>query len=192
MISIRISGTAVRIHFSFLVFNALIFLFRSSSLILAFYTVCAIHEAGHLVAIALCGGSVRAVDLSAAGIRIVTQKGGMVPLRSSIFVLLSGPAANIVVYSVMKLSDCDGIFPLLNLSTAMYNMLPYYSLDGGALICTLTEGRACERTAFLAMKALGILNIALSALAVCQFGSRAMPLLIASSALFAGDMRFKR
>ena len=191
MISIRISGVSVRIHFSFLVFNALIFLFRSSKLILAFYTVCALHEAGHLSAIALCGGSVRAVDLSAAGIRIATQKGGTVLMRNSIFVLLSGPAANIVVYSVMKLAGCGGIFPLLNLTSALYNMLPYYSLDGGAIICTLTEGRACERAAFLAVKAAGILNIALSALAASQLGSRALPLLIASAALFARDMRLK-
>ena len=189
MISIRLWGTAVRIHFSFFVFNALIFLFRSSRLILAFYTVCALHEAGHLAALALCGGRVRAVEISGAGIRIVTRKGGTFPTRSSVFVLLSGPAANIAVYSVMKLAGCGGIFPLLNLSAAVYNMLPYYSLDGGAVIACITEGRACERTAALAVKAMGIMMTAISAAAVLRCGITALPLLIASAALYIGDIR---
>ena len=189
MIRLRICGTDIRIHFSFFVFNALIFMFRSSRLILAFYTVCALHEAGHLAALALCGGSVRAVELSAAGIRIITRKGGTFPTRSSLFVLLSGPAANIAVYSVMKLAGCDGIFPLLNLTSALYNMLPYYSLDGGAVIACLTEGRACERTAALAVKVICISITALSAAAVLCSGITALPLLIASAALYAGDIR---
>ncbi|MBP5579035.1 MAG: hypothetical protein J6X56_06095 [Ruminococcus sp.] len=189
MIRIRICGTDVRIHFSFFVFNALIFLFRSSSLILAFYTVCALHEAGHLAALALCGGRVRAVEISGAGIRIVTRKGGTFPTRSSVFVLLSGPAANIAVYSVMKFAGCGGIFPLLNFSAAVYNMLPYYSLDGGAVIACITEGRACERTAALAVKVMGIMMTAISAAAFLRCGITALPLLIASAALYTGDIR---
>lgn len=189
MIGFRIFGCNVRLYFSFFVFNGLIFLIRSGGLVLAFYTVCAVHEAGHIIAVALCGGSVRSVELSGAGIRMNMRKGGTVPLRNSIFVLLAGPAANIAVFLIMKLTGCGGAFPLLNLLAACYNMLPYRSLDGGAVISHIISGTVCETTADAVLTAVKLLIIVFAGAAAYLCGSAALTLLIASSALFIGDIR---
>ena len=189
MISFSIYGCKVRLYFSFFAFNALIFLLRSGRLILAFYTTCALHEAGHLMALMICGGKLRAVELSGAGILMKIRKSGMVPLKSSLFVLLAGPAANIAVFLIMKLAGCGGEFPLLNLLAASYNMLPYKSLDGGAVISHVFSGTAHERTAENILTAVKLLIIACAGTAACLCGSAALPLLIASAALFIGDIR---
>lgn len=189
MISVRIKGCTFRIYFSFFVFNALIFMLRDSRIMLAFYTACAVHESGHIIAMLSCGIRVKAVELSGAGIRIIMQKGGIVPVKSSLFVLLSGPAANIIVFFFVKLAGCRGDFPLLDLMAAVYNILPYRSLDGGAVIALLTEGTSSERAADTVFFAVKLIFIICAAASVYLFGSAAAPLLIATAALFIGDIR---
>ena len=189
MISFRIKGCAVRFYFSFFVFNAMVFILRDSRLMLAFYTACAVHESGHILAVLCCGGHIRAVELSGAGIRMIMRKGGIVPVRSSLFVLLAGPAANIIVFLTVKLAGCNGAFPLLELTAAVYNMLPYNSLDGGAVIALLTAGKAYEHAADIILTAVRLIIVIFAAAAVCLCGSAAVPLLIASAALFIVDIR---
>lgn len=189
MISIRIGGAPVRIHFSFLVFNALIFLMRSSGLILSFYAVCILHEAGHLAALRLVGGSISGVDVSGAGIVIGTRKGGRAAAKSSLFVLLAGPAANIVCYALLRILGYNGIFSQLNLMAAVYNMLPYQSLDGGAIISLFAVGTVSERAFMHILNTVKLLMIAISAAVVYFFGREAFPLLAAAIALFAGDIK---
>lgn len=187
MISIRLRGITFRIYFSFLVFNALIFLIRDSRLMLAFYTACAVHEAGHIAALSLVGGRIRSAALSGAGIRIDTVKSCIMSVKRSIFVLVAGPAANLAVYLLFMLTDRRGIFPMLNLMGAVYNMLPYRSLDGGGIIAKFTAGASFERPAENFLTAVKLTFIVLSAVSVFICGKAALPLLIASAVLYAGD-----
>ena len=165
MISFKLRGVTLRVEFSFLVFNALVFLFRDSTLVLAFYTTCALHEFGHILALGLTGGRLSSVSFGAAGIRMYTVRTGAEPVTSSLFVLLAGPAANMLVFTAMKLAGCGGIFPALNLLAAAYNMLPFRSLDGGAVIALFTVGTPHERTAELVLKVIRLIIIVFAALA---------------------------
>lgn len=178
----------MRVHFSFLVFNALIFLMRSSGLILSFFAVCLLHEAGHLITLILTGGRISTVDISGAGIVIGTRKDGRVTDKSRLYVLLAGPAVNILLYIIMNTMGYHGCFAQLNLIAALYNMLPYRSLDGGAIISQLSVGTVCERAVMHILNAVKLMIIAFSAVAVYFFGREAFPLLAASIALFIGDI----
>ncbi|HNZ98878.1 hypothetical protein [Ruminococcus sp.] len=169
MISFKLRGVTLRVEFSFLVFNALVFLFRDSTLVLAFYTTCALHESGHILALGLTGGRLSSVSFGAAGIRMETVRTGAEPVTSSLFVFLAGPAANILVFTAMKLAGCGGTFPALNLVAAAYNMLPFRSLDGGAVIALFTVGTPHERTAELVLKVMRLLIIVFAALALLEF-----------------------
>ena len=160
MISFKLKGISVRIDFTFLVFNALIFLVRDSSLILAFYTACAVHEAGHIIALEITGGSISGIVMSGAGIRIDTQKSCTYSIRKSLFVLVAGPAVNLIMYVLFR--RCGGAFPVINLTLALYNLLPFRSLDGGAIIALFTVGTSFERTAELILSAIKLLIIAVT------------------------------
>ena len=187
MIRFKYGGVSVNISFSFLVFNALIFLIRDSRLIMAFYTTCAIHEAGHIFALKLTSGSVSGIIFSGAGIRIDTRKSCTLPLRSSLFVLIAGPAVNLIVYAVFR--SCGGVFPILNLAAALYNLLPYRSLDGGAIIALFVTGTPHERRAELILSVIKLLMIAAALAVMLICGRAAMPLLIVTIGLFIGDLR---
>jgi membrane-associated protease RseP (regulator of RpoE activity) len=165
LISFKLRGVTLRVEFSFLVFNALVFLFRDSTLILAFYTTCALHESGHILALGLTGGRLSSVSFGAAGIRMETVRTGAEPVMRSLFVLLAGPAVNILVFAAMKLIGCGGTFPVLNLCAAAYNMLPFRNLDGGAVIALFTLGTPHERTAELVLKVIRLIIIVFAALA---------------------------
>ena len=178
----------MRIHFSFLVFNALIFLMRSCGLVLSFYAVCLLHEAGHLIALRHTGGSISTVDISGAGIVIGTRKDGSISDKSRLFVLLAGPAANILLYVLLSICGYHRSLAQLNLIAAVYNMLPYRSLDGGAIISLLSVGTVRERAVMHILTAVKLLMIALSAAAVHYCGREVFPLLAASLALFIGDI----
>lgn len=189
MINFKPCETEFRVHFSFFVFNALIFLLRDGRLVMTFYTVCAVHEAGHIFALMLVGGRIASVELSGFGIRMNRQKSRIISAKSSVFVLLAGPAANIIMYILMKLTGCVGDFPMLNLMAAAYNMLPYRSLDGGAVIAEFTAGTAVENAAELALRAVKLSFIAASAALTISSGTAALPLLTAAAALYISDKK---
>ena len=179
----------MRADFSFFVFNALIFLLRDGGLVLAFYTVCLLHEAGHILALMLFGGNIRSVELSCFGIRMDRRRSSIMSAAKSVFVLLAGPAVNIIMYILMKLAGCGGVFPLLNIMAAVYNMLPYRCLDGGAIIAEFTAGTAHDDKAETILAAIKLGFIVISAAAVAVYGKIAFPLVIASAARYISDKR---
>jgi hypothetical protein len=72
---------------------------------------------------------------------------------------------------------------------AAYNMLPYRSLDGGAIIAEFTAGSAHESKAETVLAAIKLSFIALAAAAAAAYGKGTLPLLIAAIALYIGDKR---
>lgn len=187
LISFKFGKTVLRIHFSFLLFNALVFLLRDSRLILAFYTVCALHEGGHLAALALMGGHIRSVEMEGTGIRIDTPANSADPVKKEVFVLISGPAVNIIMYIITVLTGRSGYFAMLNLGAAVYNLLPYRRLDGGGIIAQFTSGAVHEKAAELVLNVLKLCITGTAAAFVIICGSEFLPLLTAAAFLYISD-----
>lgn len=125
-------------------FNALIFLVREHRTILYFYSGCLLHELGHILAAAIAGTAAENIVLSGTGIIITTEKNAAVPIKRSLFLLLSGPAVNLIFAAITKLLGGSRLFMMLNLTLCLYNLLPFPSLDGGAVIEILISGIRCE------------------------------------------------
>ena len=136
MITLRISGIRTDIHFTFLLFNAVIFLMRGNQAILCFYGGCILHELGHILAAAFAGISVQRVSLTGMGIVMTAEKNASV--------LLSGPAVNLICAGIIFLSGGNFSFAAINLALCVYNLLPFSSLDGGAALEILVSGRTHE------------------------------------------------
>lgn len=152
-----------RIKFSFLLFNALLFLLCDGGMILSFYAVCVLHELGHIAALRLTGRELRCVELSFFGIRITSAPAA--DIKRGAAVLLSGPAVNLLLYAFLRAADCCGRTAVLSLAAGLFNLLPLSSLDGGALLDMLAEGRIHERQFRVC---LGVLR-ALTALALLMY-----------------------
>lgn len=186
----RESCGKIRFHvdFSFLVFNALIFLIKDGGLIFNFYSVCAIHETGHMLAIFLTKGKIKSVCFSGTGIRIVTKKNSTVTLKHELFVLLAGPAANLFIFIMMRCLHCGGAFPIMNLAVAVYNLLPYRQLDGGAAIGLFISGSVWECEAEYFLLAIKIVFSAVILIIYLTLSKAVFSLLIVSVLLLISDL----
>lgn len=183
MNSLRIKDTEYSVKFSFLVFNALIFLLRDSDVIMNFYAVCVIHEIGHLLAIGVTGGKVRSVVFSGTGVSITPEKNPQYEL----FVMLAGASANLIVFILSGIWQISGTFRILNLAVAVYNLLPYRQLDGGVALCMLTDGTPNERTINNILAVVKIIfSVILLALTVL-YSREFLPLFIVSVMLFVSE-----
>jgi len=172
----------IRFRFSFFVFNALLFMLRDSSLTLMFYTVCAIHEAGHIAVASFLGIHIVSVDITGFGIIMNTSGRCLEPRRHELAVLLAGPAVNILAFFITS-----GTFATLSLAAAVYNLLPYRRLDGGAILALIAEGSPKEEMLY---RWTGALKIGISAVLLLMTvftGCTAAPLFIASVILLINE-----
>ncbi len=127
----------IKINFSFLLFNALVFIFRESSLIMGFYGACILHEAGHIAAVYLTGGCVRTIEFSWTGIKMTASASKTI--KSAILVQLCGPLANIAAFLMLIAGGRNGYFAVFCLVEGVINLLPYKFLDGGAILEILAD-----------------------------------------------------
>ena len=169
MIRLRIRGIRVDICFSFLLFNALIFLIREKQVILCFYGGCILHELGHILAAAAVGIKTESVVLSGSGIIMETEKSAVCPIKKSLIVLLSGPAVNLAFAGITALWGSSSLFTVLNLVLCMYNLLPFPGLDGGSAIEIIIGGSSWEYAARRVVTAVRYLML-LAALAALLHG----------------------
>ena len=155
---------------------------RDSSLMLGFYTVCAVHEAGHIAAASFFGIHIVSVDITGFGIIMKTSKCRLQPRFRELCVLAAGPAANILLWLITS-----GQFAVLSLAAAIYNLLPYRRLDGGAIISLLSEGAVHEDTFCRLSMALRAGISAVLLLITVSGGHGTAPLFIASLILLLSE-----
>ena len=186
MNSITIKNTTYSLNFSFLVFNALIFLLRENNTVMTFYAVCIIHELGHLFAIAVTGGKVKSVVFSGTGVIITPEKNS----QHELFIMLAGAGANLLAFAVMYISGIGGIFRLLNICTAVYNLLPYRQLDGGTALGLLTDGTPNERIINNILNIIKIMFSVILFIITIFYIREFMPLFIVSVMLFVSERGF--
>lgn len=131
---------------------------RDTAAILSFFAVCMLHELGHLTAIYMLDGSIRSVELTGTGIRILSDPPSN--SRDGSIILLSGPAVNIAVYLLCVSAGWNGYFAQLSLAEGVFNLLPFSFLDGGALIEQYITGTEHERQLRAVMSTAQVLTIA--------------------------------
>ncbi|MDE5582651.1 MAG: hypothetical protein K2J08_02955 [Ruminococcus sp.] len=184
---IKIKDTEYSVDFSFLVFNALIFLVRDSAVIMTFYAVCLIHELGHVMAVYATGGKIKSVIFSCTGVIITPEKN----FKGELLVILSGVTANILTYIFCLITGKNELFAMLNLGTAIYNLLPYRQLDGGTAIAILTDGTACERSVNILLTIVKIIFSVFLLFVSVVCGKEFFPIFLASVMLFVSERGIK-
>ena len=101
-----------------------------------------VHEAGHLLAIALCGGKVRGIELGFCAFNINYDGRGMSYFREAA-AALSGPAASLLTaLASVLLWRSTGLGIMLSLAgmnivLGLFNLMPLRFLDGGRAVGAL-------------------------------------------------------
>jgi Zn-dependent protease len=154
----------------------------------------ALHEAGHLLAMALCGVRPSRICLTAAGVRIERPPALTLTFAQEIAIASAGPAVSLLLAGLFAL--LQRVIPcplppdpcLLNLGFGLFNLLPVRQLDGGRalyfLLCKRFSERAASR-AILAASLLCLFAAAVGAALVCLRQGISLPLLVAVAYLAA-------
>ena len=132
-------------RFSFLMLGAVLFLLRDPGLIWGFSGICAAHELGHILAARLTGGRISSVELRGTGVLMTVSRDHLAGTAAELFVLLSGPAVNLLTALGMYIAGERGSLLRLSLWTGAANLLPFSGLDGGSALELLVSGRPDER-----------------------------------------------
>ncbi len=103
---------------------------------------CLLHESGHVAAMLLAGVKIRSLVFYSGGIslRSCTPAEYSGAFRE-IMILCGGCAVNLAVFAAAVLAG-SRMWALTNLSLALFNLLPFSTLDGGRLIKTAVS-RMC-------------------------------------------------
>ena len=132
--------TNISVRFSFLAVVALLTLSDTSASVFMSLMSCFLHETGHLLAMFLFGVKVKRIVLYGAGIKIIRGY-SLKEKKKEFIILISGCLMNVIMFFLFFFLKGESFktFAIINLVTAIFNILPIKSLDGGAILLLLTE-----------------------------------------------------
>jgi len=117
---------------SFFLFAALLNYLDSQGIVPMALLACALHEAGHYLAIRWVGGEVRYIRVTAAGAEMRLE--GELSYCRELVCALAGPAVNLTLAAFFCAFFWGRLFAGLNLALAFLNLLPVSGLDGGRVL----------------------------------------------------------
>lgn len=103
----------------------------------------AIHEGGHLAAMAACGGRVDRFEVGAFGAKILPRYPGIPSVARELGVLFAGPAAGLAAAGLVLVLGYRR-FAVINCFLSCFNLLPLPGLDGGSILSLLLSARLGE------------------------------------------------
>lgn len=153
----------VDISFPFALMLAVVLLFDYSGVAAMSLAAAALHEAGHLVAMAACRRQPKRLSFKLSGVYITQNVGVHSPLSDCI-VAAAGPLANLICAAVAFViggSDAVIIVGCSMLIMGCFNLLPVKGLDGGDLLYAALCTRASPTAADKVLRVVSVIAAAL-------------------------------
>lgn len=130
----KIKRTSVKISFSFLALVLLFAVTEKFNIYLLSLLCSVIHESAHVIAILIFGGEISSISLSALGGNISRKNTkALSPVMEGV-ICICAPILNILMYFIFICFEKYTLFAQVNLVIGVFNLLPFYSFDGGAFL----------------------------------------------------------
>ena len=126
---------------------------------LSLFLAILIHECGHILAYSLVGMSLPTLGVSGLGLRLYPSR--PMSFGEQLFVALAGPLANLLSAFLLYVCFGFGLPVWLHLLTAIANLLPVSTLDGGHILESLFALCFPSRLTYLLTRCLSLLVILL-------------------------------
>lgn len=138
MMEIRLKTFSVKISFWFAAFIALLSIYNK----IAFLSIASmtLHESGHILMMKRIKCMPDQINIGLCNIGITDRYILTRSLRKDIYVFIAGSAVNIVFFLLSGIiykitgNELIRMFSSVNLSLAVFNLLPVYGLDGGSIL----------------------------------------------------------
>lgn len=135
----KVNNTAYKISFSFFAVILLALSTDKEKTILLILLFAGLHEAVHLIFIYCLSVPPKKVSLSLLGANITRATNASTSLNSEILINISAPVFNISTGAFfqllsVKLSEYSALFSefaLINFVLGLFNLIPFYTFDGG-------------------------------------------------------------
>lgn len=137
-----IRGVPIIIDYYFIaVLTLMLVVFKNENILMCFL-FCILHELGHLAAMAFFGEKARSITLSYFGMRIDCGT-RILPKIPEIIIAAAGPVVNLILMLFCRLFKLDEAAQI-NLSLALFNLLPVSMLDGGRILSSFVTERTIK------------------------------------------------
>lgn len=140
MVKFHVGRLEISVTFGFLLVLSLLSVTGSLSLGFTAIASCIIHELGHCFASVILNVKIKSLTLWAGGVQI-ERESRIISIGAELAVLISGPLFNLIsaiFYLLFGFNDAA----MVNLTLAIFNLLPYSSLDGGCMIKAVLERKS--------------------------------------------------
>lgn len=126
----KLRRTEVVVSFSVFALFLLSTVADGNEILLSSFIASVAHELVHLVFILMFGGTVSVIKFSFFGGDIKQKNTGLSSIKEAV-ISLSAPLFNIMLGLIMLSVSDNSATGYVNLLVGLFNLLPYYSFDGG-------------------------------------------------------------
>jgi Zn-dependent protease len=157
MLKTKIAGVEIGTDFTFFALIALFIALDTTGFALMSLAVCAIHEAGHLIAVLIKGHKLSSLTFRGGGIKISScPQQTEYPYKDSFLILIAGSAVNISLFFLLyftlpKTNITPIMFAVLNLTIGVFNLLPIGCLDGNRILRLFISDKALKTIEIIAI-----------------------------------------
>ena len=116
-----------------------------SGIVLQGFASCLLHELGHLLALRRFNIGVTEIRVSCFGAKIKLAR--TPSYLQELFVAAAGPAVNLLLACFFCSTSFGTVFAGINLSLAVFNLLPISQLDGARILRCAANLLLCQRRA---------------------------------------------
>ena len=163
LLPVSLCGGRVNISPAFLLLAAWLLYSDRQGVMVPALLACALHEAGHVLAIHWAGSAIKEFNITAVGAELVLLR--QLSYGRELLTAAAGPGTNLLLAALT--GPRWPLFTGLNLALAVFNLLPLEPLDGGRMLrCCLSltlgpggadrAGRLLSRAAACLLLLLGL------------------------------------
>ncbi len=153
----KVKNTEIYLSFTF--FAVLLVLLCVGQLRICLYSLVSslIHETVHIIFILIFSGGISSITISGFGANIKRTNDDLLKPSKEAIISFSAPVINLIVSLVLYLIyEKHTIFGTINMIIGIFNLLPYYTFDGGRGLDFLLKPLLSEKSIIIILDILSV------------------------------------